>query len=169
MWGKGHGVNVTKRNLFSRMLVCQPTTDVFGRDQRGSWVTVHLFPWAVQAEMSSSSVVESVAVLISESALAQQQLLTSHMKEKMTVTTKSCSRQRGRTKRNKLHMEQSHKVREQQNVAVSQQMCMWNQLTDHVWASVVVQVLVLIEDVDDGGQQRVQERKNPHADKKLSS
>ena len=41
-------------------------------------------------------------------------------------------------------------------------------LTDHKWASVVLQVLVLVEDIDNGCQQRVQESKNTHDQEKLS-
>lgn len=68
-----------------------PTTDIFRRDQTGSWVAVHLFSGALQAEIRRSTCVGFVAALISERVLAQQQLLTSHMKEKTTVTRKSCS------------------------------------------------------------------------------
>lgn len=63
------------------------------RDQRGSAVAVHLFSWALQEVMRRSTCVGLVAVFISERVLAQQQLLTNHMKEKMIVTTKSCSGQ----------------------------------------------------------------------------
>lgn len=63
------------------------------RDQRGSSVAVHLFSWALQEVMRRSTCVGLVAVFISERVLAQQQLLTNHMKEKMIVTTKSCSGQ----------------------------------------------------------------------------
>lgn len=85
-------------------LIEKPTTDVLRRDQRGSWVVVHLFSGALQAEMSRSTSVGFVAILISERVLAQQQLLTNHMVAKMIVTIKSCSgqkrgrRQRGRDK-----------------------------------------------------------------------
>lgn len=43
--------------------------------------------------MRRSTCVGLVAVFISERVLAQQQLLTNHMKEKMIVTIKSCSGQ----------------------------------------------------------------------------
>lgn len=69
----------------------KPTTDEFRRDQRGSWVHAHLFSGALQAEMSRSISVAFVADLMSERALAQQQLLTNHMKEKTSVTRKSCN------------------------------------------------------------------------------
>lgn len=59
------------------------------RDQRGSSVAVHLFSWALQEVMRRSTCVGLVTVFISERVLAQQQLLTNHMKEKMIVTTKS--------------------------------------------------------------------------------
>ena len=68
-----------------------PTTDVLRRDQRGCWVAVHLFSGARQAEMSRSTCVGFVAILISERDLAQQELLTNHMKEKTTVMKKSCT------------------------------------------------------------------------------
>ncbi len=71
-----------------------PTTEVLRRDQKGSCVAVHLFSWALQAEMRRTTCVGFVAVLISERVLAQKQLLTSHMKEKTTVTRKSCSGQK---------------------------------------------------------------------------
>lgn len=48
-----------------------PTADVLRRDQRGSWVAVHLFSGALQAEMSRSTCVGFVAILISEIVLAQ--------------------------------------------------------------------------------------------------
>lgn len=44
--------------------------------------------------MSRSISVGFVADLMSERALAQQQLLTNHMKEKMRVTRKSCAGQK---------------------------------------------------------------------------
>lgn len=69
-----------------------PTTDVLRRDQRGSWIAVHLFSGALHAEISRRTCVGSVADLMSERPLAQQQLLTSHMTEKMTVMRKSCER-----------------------------------------------------------------------------
>ena len=43
-----------------------------------------------------------------------------------------------------------------------------NSFTDHQGASVVLSVFVLVEDVDDGGQQRVQEGKNTDGQIKLS-
>lgn len=76
------------------LTVCKPTTDEFRRDQRGSWVAAHLFSGALQAEMSRSTSVGFVADLMSYRALAQQQLLTNHMKEKTSVTRKSCKRQK---------------------------------------------------------------------------
>lgn len=51
-----------------------------------------MFSGALQAEISRSTCVGLVAVLISERLLAQQQLLTNHMTEKMTVIRKSCKR-----------------------------------------------------------------------------
>lgn len=44
--------------------------------------------------MSRSISVGFVADLMSERALAQQQLLTNHMKEKTSVTRKSCAGQK---------------------------------------------------------------------------
>lgn len=75
-----------------------PTTEVLRRDQRGCWVAVHLFSGARHAEMSRSTCVGFVAILTSERVLAQQELLTNHMKEKMTVMKKSCSGQKRRRK-----------------------------------------------------------------------
>lgn len=42
-------------------------------------------------------------------------------------------------------------------------------LTDHKWTSVVLQVLVLVEDIDNRCQQRVQESKDTHSHEVLGS
>lgn len=42
-------------------------------------------------------------------------------------------------------------------------------LTDHKWTSVVLQVLVLVEDVDNRCQQRVQESEDAHSHEVLGS
>lgn len=80
---------------YSRLLVDWiHTADVLRRDQKGSCVAAHLFSWALQAEMRRSTSVGFVALLISVRLFDQQQLLTNHMREKMTVTAKSCPGQK---------------------------------------------------------------------------
>lgn len=59
-------------------------------DHTGSWVAAQRFVLTLQADMSRRAWVGSVAALTSDSALAQAHELTSHIKEKITVTIKSC-------------------------------------------------------------------------------
>lgn len=66
-----------------------PTTEVLRPDQRGPWTDPHLLVGILQAETRSCTSSGSVATFTSESALAQAEELTNHMKEKTTVTTKS--------------------------------------------------------------------------------
>jgi len=71
------------------------TTDVLRPDQRGPCKEPHLFVWILQAGMRSWTSSGSVATFTSDRALAQAEELTSHMKEKTTVTTKSWEETKG--------------------------------------------------------------------------
>lgn len=73
-----------------------PTTEVLRPDQRGTRTEPHLLVGILQAETRSRTSSGSAAALTSERALAQAEELTSHMKEKMTVTTKSWEKQKNR-------------------------------------------------------------------------
>lgn len=112
--------------------------------------------------MSRSISVGFVADLMSERALAQQQLLTNHMKEKTSVTRKSCTRQKRRGRRSQTRAKFSFKAL---------QVCFCGRfvLTDHQGPSVVPQVLVLVENIHNSRQQRVQEGKNAHSQEKTCS
>lgn len=112
--------------------------------------------------MSSSIFVGFVADLMSERALAQQQLLTNHRKEKTSVTRKSCTKPK--------REEEGHRLRATFCVKALQEcFCGRFVLTDHQGPSVVPQVLVLVENVHNSRQQRVQEGKNAHSQEKTRS
>lgn len=93
-----------------------------------------------------------MAIFTSERALAQAEELTSHMKEKTTVTTKSWGTQNTATPSKK---------------GVSQASYLRDHCTHNERPPVVLAVLVLKEDVDDGGHEGVQEGKNSNGDEKL--
>ena len=77
--------------VFMCVVVCvaEPTTEVLRPDQRGPCTEPHLLVMTLQADMRSCTSSGSVATFTSDSALAQADELTSHMKENTTVTTKS--------------------------------------------------------------------------------
>lgn len=109
--------------------------------------------------MSRRISVGFVADLMSESALAQQQLLTNHTKEKMSVSRKSCTCQKREEGGHRWRATFSFKALE---------VCFCGRfvLTDHQGPSVVLQVFVLVENVHDSRQQRVQEGKNSYSQEK---
>lgn len=71
------------------------TTEVLRLDQTGPYTELHLLVCTLHADMSRSTSSGSVATFTSDRALAQADEPTSHMKEKTTVTMKSCTNTAG--------------------------------------------------------------------------